>query len=370
MNTLSPKIPLFLSLLAFSGAGCFGKITDEPGLAAPAAGGDGGHTSSGTAGQAGSGGLSAGGQGVGATGGIAGAAQGGAGTTQGGAGTTQGKGGGGAGPGGSGIGGGGTAQGGAGATQGGAGVSQGGAGTQQGGAGVPQGGAGTAQGGAGTAQGGAGQGGAGIGGAGTSAKEDTSALCADHLDNDANGQIDCADPGCIAFCGAGGSPGAENTAELCADGLDNDGDGLIDCEDSGCCASVECDTQPTSYCVINAAKLADCNPPANSPSQGSCIVLSEQVMCNAVTNAPCMADEACDRAGAGALACYSPPNDAVSCGACDNNTGPFCGGGFTCRNKVCVKFCCEDGDCSAGALCDHSISTQIGGVCLKHGPGI
>lgn len=51
-------------------------------------------------------------------------------------------------------------------------------------------------------------------------------ICADGIDNDGDGLIDCQDPDCEA-----------NEAcidEVCNDGIDNDGDGLTDCEDSEC----------------------------------------------------------------------------------------------------------------------------------------
>ncbi len=58
------------------------------------------------------------------------------------------------------------------------------------------------------------------------------AACADGLDNDGDGKIDLADPGC-----ANASDNDEtNTAAppACADGIDNDGDGKIDLQDPGC----------------------------------------------------------------------------------------------------------------------------------------
>ncbi|MDM9630611.1 hypothetical protein [Robiginitalea aurantiaca] len=51
-------------------------------------------------------------------------------------------------------------------------------------------------------------------------------LCADGIDNDGDGLIDCEDLDCET------SP--ECIAEICDDGLDNDGDGLTDCEDPEC----------------------------------------------------------------------------------------------------------------------------------------
>jgi len=49
--------------------------------------------------------------------------------------------------------------------------------------------------------------------------------CADGVDNDADGLIDCEDGDCFAdaWC-----------SEVCNDGIDNDGDHRIDCEDDNC----------------------------------------------------------------------------------------------------------------------------------------
>jgi hypothetical protein len=58
--------------------------------------------------------------------------------------------------------------------------------------------------------------------------------CVDHLDDDRDGLVDCADADCFdaEACEAGGNP--ENTPAACRDWLDNDGDGLVDCDDDEC----------------------------------------------------------------------------------------------------------------------------------------
>jgi len=65
--------------------------------------------------------------------------------------------------------------------------------------------------------------------------------CGDGLDNDADGDIDCADTDCsgVGFCGA------ENTDTACSDGEDNDGDGLVDCADTECTGVGYCGLEDT-----------------------------------------------------------------------------------------------------------------------------
>jgi len=103
--------------------------------------------------------------------------------------------------------------------------------------------------------------------------ENTAALCSDGIDNDGDGDTDCADSECqgLAVCiesnctngidddGDGYTDCAdsdcqgtfecrENTANACRDGIDNDGDGHIDCADDECwdfsfCEPVEVDCE-------------------------------------------------------------------------------------------------------------------------------
>lgn len=56
--------------------------------------------------------------------------------------------------------------------------------------------------------------------------------CADGEDNDGNGHVDCADPGCIFEC---------LPRELCANGSDDDEDGDVDCADTNCTREATCD---------------------------------------------------------------------------------------------------------------------------------
>jgi hypothetical protein len=60
------------------------------------------------------------------------------------------------------------------------------------------------------------------------------AQCADGLDNDSDGLIDMADPGCSSASDNDETNGGGGSTTQCSDGVDNDTDGLIDLADPGC----------------------------------------------------------------------------------------------------------------------------------------
>lgn len=89
--------------------------------------------------------------------------------------------------------------------------------------------------------------------------ESDATVCGDGFDNDADGQIDCSDAGCVGLnhgppvLGGFICSAAESGAE-CTDGEDNDSDGDIDCMDSGCQDGIQCAQRPpagwtTTACV-------------------------------------------------------------------------------------------------------------------------
>lgn len=73
-----------------------------------------------------------------------------------------------------------------------------------------------------------------------SGAENTPTACADGMDNDCDGFVDCADRNCscTGTCGAVvvgcTCSGAENTNTACGDGRDNDCNSFIDCRDFNC----------------------------------------------------------------------------------------------------------------------------------------
>ena len=66
-----------------------------------------------------------------------------------------------------------------------------------------------------------------------------SVACDDGLDNDADSLIDLADPGCVNAA----DPSEQNATVACDDGLDNDGDALVDLSDPGCANAADASEQ-------------------------------------------------------------------------------------------------------------------------------
>jgi hypothetical protein len=58
--------------------------------------------------------------------------------------------------------------------------------------------------------------------------------CADRIDDDGDGLIDCGDADCFGHSACASSGGLESSDLLCSDWIDNDGDGYTDCEDVDC----------------------------------------------------------------------------------------------------------------------------------------
>jgi beta-glucanase (GH16 family) len=67
------------------------------------------------------------------------------------------------------------------------------------------------------------------------------AACADGLDNDGDGLVDLADPGCSGWSDDDETNAPPPPPPACADGLDNDGDGLVDLADPGCSSTSDDD---------------------------------------------------------------------------------------------------------------------------------
>ncbi len=69
-------------------------------------------------------------------------------------------------------------------------------------------------------------------------------ICNDGLDNDLDGQVDCADSDCTNDLACTGP-----VPEVCNDLVDNDFDGKVDCADSDCAAAPNCQLPPAEVCT-------------------------------------------------------------------------------------------------------------------------
>ncbi len=89
----------------------------------------------------------------------------------------------------------------------------------------------------------------------------TAAACNDGLDNDADGDVDAMDPGCVTISDDDETDPA--TTPQCADLLDNDSDGAVDYPtDSGCLNAADNTEQNCAHllCVTGAALTSGCDP--------------------------------------------------------------------------------------------------------------
>lgn len=73
--------------------------------------------------------------------------------------------------------------------------------------------------------------------------EDNAGVCGNGIDDDGDGNADCADSGCapLPMCNL---TQPENTSARCTNGIDDDGDSQVDCQDSECDALAVCHPNP------------------------------------------------------------------------------------------------------------------------------
>ncbi|MEZ4436728.1 MAG: hypothetical protein R3F65_30380, partial [bacterium] len=85
-------------------------------------------------------------------------------------------------------------------------------------------------------------------------------LCDNGVDDDGDGDVDCADDDCAAFPGCVPPP-----VELCDNGIDDDGDRDVDCADGDCADFPGCQPPPVEDCLLAGDEdgngLADCEDP-------------------------------------------------------------------------------------------------------------
>jgi hypothetical protein len=147
--------------------------------------------------------------------------------------------------------------------------------------------------------------------------EDTPAACSNGVDDDGNGLVDCADPGCFP------TEACERTAATCRDGIDNDANGLTDCEQPSC--------RDGGFCASFVSG------------------------CDAATQSGCPRGMACypDSVDAAKNTCWLPGAGGETSPCGDNPAGnPDCGAGFFClTGDGCARLCAFDSDCPRSSVC-------------------
>lgn len=150
--------------------------------------------------------------------------------------------------------------------------------------------------------------------------EDSAAECANGVDDDGDGRVDCDDPKCVA------AGRCESSADACANGLDDDDNGAVDCEDRTCVAAGHCEPRDATCSV---------DPPSGC-----------------VTGLVCSASEG-ETAGSrcalpGSVPLHRPCDGQGSCAA-----GLHCIG-------FCRKICQDEGDCPRETFCVRNGRTKFG----------
>jgi hypothetical protein len=195
-------------------------------------------------------------------------------------------------------------------------------------------------------------------------------ICNNGLDEDGNQLIDCADPKCggqscgsngrvcnatsCVCSGNGGVPQASETS--CFDGVDNDCDGLVDCADPGCQAQpctcelnckdgIDNDCNGSTDCADSKCLRKSCS--ATSAASVCCSTASSAVACKNLGT-----DElncgGCGLACASNRLCVATTSGGVPSGRCDCSNSMMCPSSQTCSN-VCQ--CSSAASCATGQAC-------------------
>ena len=136
--------------------------------------------------------------------------------------------------------------------------------------------------------------------------------CANLVDDDLDGLMDCADPDCGGIC-----------PEICTDSIDNDGDGLIDCADE------DCDASPQTTC------MEVCDDGRDNDGDGSIDCMDQDCLFNALC--PEICDDGEDNDGDGSVDCADEDCAGYEC-------GEVCGDGIDNDGDGLVD--CDDLDCN------------------------
>ena len=226
--------------------------------------------------------------------------------------------------------------------------------------------------------------------------EATESNCGDGIDNDCDGDLDCADDDCEnETCGADGmvcaakactcTGGGSETA--CGDGLDNDCDGVVDCADSDCGSTTlgqyglacnafgkKCDWLGECLCPpFGALTETSCSDGSDNDCDGKVDCLDEDCRPGGVAAAlPCNAKGliCADTPGPTGDLCATCPSGLTVETACTDVMDNDCDGQVDCADSDCLgQTCGANGyTCSAAHTCScgGGVSTEVG----KCGDGV
>ncbi len=159
----------------------------------------------------------------------------------------------------------------------------------------------------------------------------TETLCADGVDNDSDGYTDCLDSDCL------NDPACQNVETNCSDNVDNDNDGDTDCDDSDCANAAACqpvETQCDDGFDNDQDGDTDCAD-SDCASQSYC----------ETTESTC--DDEFDNDGDGDIDCAD--SDCASDNICET-TESTCDDEFDNDGDGAVD--CADSDCSSETYCE------------------
>jgi hypothetical protein len=150
--------------------------------------------------------------------------------------------------------------------------------------------------------------------------EDRAAACANEMDDDGDGLIDCDDPDCA------GTEACERTTATCSNSTDDDRDGAIDCRQQSCRVLPICKDSVESGCRLLPPGFA-----TGCPRGKGCYLADNRKWC--ALEGPSLAGGACGSAEPG-----------------DRSQG--CAAGYQCgTDQRCRRICADRYDCTRNSVC-------------------
>jgi hypothetical protein len=149
--------------------------------------------------------------------------------------------------------------------------------------------------------------------------EDRAAACANRIDDDGDGLVDCDDPDCA------GTEACERTATTCANDLDDDRDGTLDCRQATCRALPVCrDAEPKDCFLLPPGSVNGCQ------RGKGCYLADSRKWC----------------------ALEGPSLAGGACGTDPSDRSQGCAAGYQCgSDRRCARICVDDYDCTRNSIC-------------------